>query len=127
MKKIVTVTIVNLFLINNLLAHYKLDQKEVELNLSVYTASVNETDSRPPETFDQSVIDTIKLNSGKIRWIAMSRDLLKEFNPNARYKAGDTVKIRSNKWRFSGKFVIKKTGRVFKKYKFELPNKIYVI
>jgi len=76
---------------------------------SVYTASANETDSRPYETFDQSIISPAKLNSGELRWVALSRDLLQEFTPGAPYKAGDTITIVCNKWRFSGKFIVKDT------------------
>lgn len=46
-------------------------------------------------------IDVKKLNSGKLRWVALSHDLLKH------YKYGDTITVISNNLKLNGKWVVK--------------------
>lgn len=51
-------------------------------------------------------IDVKKLNSGKLRWVALSHDLLRH------YKYGDTITVISNNLKLNGKWVVKdKMGR----------------
>ena len=45
----------------------------------IYHAVEKETDSRPFETADRSIICNWKLNAGKIHWLAVSRDLVSKF------------------------------------------------
>ncbi len=58
---------------------------------TVYWPVKEQTNSNSLVTADGSVIDLGKLKSGEIRWIAVSRDLLKEFS------YGDTVLLESKK------------------------------
>lgn len=57
----------------------------------------------PLVTADGSKISLTALKSGKLRWIAVSRDLLKN------YSFGDTVRIISDDKRVSGRWVIHDT------------------
>lgn len=57
----------------------------------------------PLITADGSRINMKDLKSGKIRWIAVSRDLLKYYN------YGDTVIVITDNKKFSGKWVIHDT------------------
>lgn len=47
---------------------------------TVYNPVVGQCDDNPLETADTSIIDLDKLNSGELKWIAVSRDLLGDFN-----------------------------------------------
>ena len=55
--------------------------------LSWYTASGNR-------------INVKELNSGKLRWVALSRDLLRH------YKYGDTITVISNNPKIDGKWIV---------------------
>lgn len=57
----------------------------------------------PLITADGSRINLKKLKAGKLKWIAVSRDLLKHYN------FGDTVLVISENKRISGKWVIHDT------------------
>lgn len=50
-----------------------------DVTVTVYNATSSQTDSTPLITADNSRIDTLKLRQGNLRWIAVSRDLLKKF------------------------------------------------
>lgn len=45
-------------------------------------------------------IDIKKLNSGKLRWVALSRDLLRH------YKYGDTITVISDNPKVNGKWIV---------------------
>ena len=55
----------------------------------------------PLITADGSRIDLKKLKTGRLRWIAVSRDLLRH------YRMGDTVRVISEHKGVSGKWVIR--------------------
>ena len=51
-------------------------------------------------------IDVKELNSGKLRWVALSRDLLRH------YKYGDTITVISDNPKINGKWIVMdKMGR----------------
>lgn len=50
-------------------------QKTIKVKYTVYNAVVGQCDDSPLITADMSKIDTCKLNRGKLKWIAISRDL----------------------------------------------------
>lgn len=57
--------------------------------VTVYNPVVEQCDSTPLITADNSEIDMAKLKQGKLKWVAVSRDLLK----NGKVRYGDRVKI----------------------------------
>ena len=60
-----------------------------KVTVTVYNPTVEQCDSDPYITADNSEIDLKKLKQGKLKWVAVSRDLLK----NGVVKYGDRVKI----------------------------------
>ena len=95
--------------------------KTREVDYTVYNALPGQTDNTPNITADMSVIDNHKVISGEQRWIAVSRDLLKEFN------YGDSVVISGcNDKKYNGKWVIHDTmNKRFKnKIDFLVPKNI---
>lgn len=52
-------------------------------------------------TADGSKINSNKLKNGNIRWVALSRDMLKEF------KFGDTIRVESSNSYLNGYWVVK--------------------
>jgi len=63
-----------------------------DVNWTIYNAAKGQTDSNPLETADGSIIDLKKLNEGKIKWIAISRDL------KSKYPFGTKVVITGCKY-----------------------------
>lgn len=63
-------------------------EKIVKVTATVYNPVESQCDSDPLVTADNSKIDLKKLNQGKLKWIAVSRDLRRQF----RY--GSKVRIR---------------------------------
>jgi len=83
---------------------------------TVYNALVNQCDADPFTTADGSKIDTVKLQKGKLKWIALSRDLINDpyrakIYPGlfkGKFKFGDTVKVESLKHSFmNGLWVVR--------------------
>lgn len=64
------------------------DEKTIKVTATVYNPVESQCDSDPLVTADNSKIDLEKLNQGKLKWIAVSRDLRKQF------KYGSKVRIR---------------------------------
>lgn len=62
-------------------------RKIVKVTATVYNPTENQCDEDPLITADNSKIDLNKLNSGQLKWIAVSRDLRKHF------KYGSKVRI----------------------------------
>lgn len=72
---------------------------------STYNAMVSQCDSDPFNTADMSRIDTVKLRDGKIRWCALSRDLLTRWGGIVNY--GDTISVKSiRKPQINGEWVV---------------------
>lgn len=84
--------------------HREKAYKIIRVKSTVYTTSIDETDSEPLITASGYKIDTNKLNSGKLRIIAVSQDLLKMNGGFINW--GDTLRIYSPEWRFSGNFIV---------------------
>lgn len=75
---------------------------EQEVKFTVYNAVAGQTDSTPLVTADNSKINVKKLNNGSLKWVAVSRDLLKTYN------YGDTILVSCKKFpKFDGKWVVR--------------------
>lgn len=73
------------------------------VSTTLYHPTKKQCSGNPLITADGSKINLKKLRQGELRWIAISRDLLKH------YDFGDTVVVVSDDTRFSGKWVIHDT------------------
>lgn len=73
--------------------------------LTVYNPTVRQCDRTPLVTASNARIDTRKLQNQQIRWMALSRDLLKRWNGKFHY--GDTVLLTSGDPAIDGYWVIK--------------------
>jgi hypothetical protein len=62
-----------------------------ELKGTHYNAVVEQCDSDPFTTADMSHIDIGKLNTGNVRWVALSRDMLSRWG--GPYDYGDTIYV----------------------------------
>ena len=76
----------------------------LQVSVSVYNPSQSQCDSLPLETASQLLIDTNLLKQNKLKWCAVSRNLLKRFNPKAKYNLLDTIQLDHNL--FKGKYII---------------------
>lgn len=83
---------------------------------TVYNAVVGQCDADPFTTADGSKINKDKLESGKLKWIALSQDLVNDsykakLHPGlfkGKFKFGDTVKVESKKHKFmNGLWVVR--------------------
>lgn len=75
----------------------------LDATVTVYNPEVGQCDSTPLETACD-VIDIDKLRSGRLRWCAVSRDILEA------YHYGDTIDIYiAPNHKYNGKWVIKDT------------------
>jgi 3D (Asp-Asp-Asp) domain-containing protein len=72
-----------------------------------YHADVGQTDARPLETADGHIIDQSKLRSGKLRWIALSRDLIDRHGGHFSY--GDKVYVYHPDKRLRGWWILHDT------------------
>lgn len=76
----------------------------LNVSVSVYNATVKQCDSTPLLTASQLLIDTNLLKQNKLKWCAVSRNLLKRFNPKAKYNLLDTITLDHPL--FKGKYII---------------------
>jgi hypothetical protein len=81
--------------------------------LTVYHPTVEQCDSTPLITASNAKIDVIKLYKQELRWIALSRDLLKRWNGDFNY--GDTIVLTSGDSRIDGLWIIQ--DNLNKRYK----------
>jgi hypothetical protein len=81
--------------------------KSVLKALTVYNPTQKQCDRTPLVTACNSKIDERKLRQQEIRWMALSRDLLKRWNGKFHY--GDTVLIASGDANIDGFWIIKDT------------------
>lgn len=77
--------------------------KSITVTATKYNAVEAQCDGDPLVTADMSKIDLKKLKHNRIRWVAVSRDLLKRFN------YGDTIKIECSNEKLNGYWVIHDT------------------
>ncbi|HEY3430034.1 MAG TPA: hypothetical protein VGK39_05100 [Cyclobacteriaceae bacterium] len=83
--------------------------------LTVYNPEARQCDRTPLVTASNSKINVTKLRSGQIRWMALSRDLLKRWNGQFHY--GDTVWLKAGDPTIDGFWIIKDTmNKRFRKY-----------
>ncbi len=80
-------------------AVYKKPIETLNVNVSVYNATVKQCDSTPLLTASLKVIDTNLLKQNKLRWCAISHNL------KQKYKYGDTLHIQGI-GKLSGKYII---------------------
>jgi 3D (Asp-Asp-Asp) domain-containing protein len=73
----------------------------LQVSASMYHAVPAQTDDTPLVTADNSVINRKKLRQGKLKWLAISRDLQKIYN------FGDTVEIQTGDARYRGRWVVR--------------------
>lgn len=75
--------------------------------LTVYNPTRSQCDADPLVTASNKRIDTKKLRAGSIRWMALSRDLLKRWGGTLHY--GDTITLHSGDDAIDGKWIIQDT------------------
>lgn len=82
--------------------------ESLRLNIvTVYNPVEAQCDSDPLITASNKRIDTKELSAGKIRWMALSRDLLKRWGGSLHY--GDTVVLSAGDDEIDGLWVIQDT------------------
>lgn len=68
-----------------------------------YNPTRKQCDKTPLITADGSKINTVALRKGRIRWVALSRDMLRY------YKYGDAIVVKSDDTRLNGIWHVKDT------------------
>jgi len=81
--------------------------------VTVYNPSKTQCDSDPFVTASNQRINADKLRKGTIRWMAMSRDMLKRWG--GQFHFGDTVMLQSGDNSIDGQWIIQDTMN--KRYK----------
>lgn len=76
-----------------------------KVTVTVYNPVVEQCDSTPLITADNSKIDLSKLKQGKLKWVAVSRDLLK----NGKVKYGGKVRLKCKDKSLSGVYTVHDT------------------
>lgn len=82
----------------------KIDAIFVLETLTIYNPEVSQCDATPFITSSNARIDPAKLQKQEIRWMALSRDLLKRWNGVFNY--GDTLMVRSGDGEIDGLWVV---------------------
>lgn len=100
---------------NNIKYKLNIPKPYYELDATYYRPNIYECDSTPLITANNSFIDTNKLKQGKIKWIAISRDLITQI------PLGSTVYIENDNCSIEG--VYKVMDKMNKKHK----NKIDIL
>jgi hypothetical protein len=91
----------------------KIDASTVLETLTIYNPTSNQCDATPWITASNAHIDPLKLSKQELRWMALSRDLMKRWNGKFNY--GDTVLVTSGDKQIDGLWVIQDI--LNKKYK----------
>jgi 3D (Asp-Asp-Asp) domain-containing protein len=87
------------------LAAHKRKKHRGRVTVTQYNPVVSQCDEDPLVTADNSKIDLDKLRRGKIRWVAVSRDLLDKYN------YGNTIEltvVKGNR-RINGRYIVHDT------------------
>lgn len=87
--------------------YFKTETRVVLNALTIYNPERRQCDSTPLITASNSKIDVEELRNENVRWMALSRDLLKRWKGKFHY--GDTVLITSGDPAIDGLWVIKDT------------------
>jgi len=85
---------------------YNFDKQDF-VTLTVYYPVSSQCNKDSLHTADNSFINLDKLKSNKIKWCALSRDLLKRWG--GCYNYGDTIQVNSSDININGKWVIHDT------------------
>lgn len=80
---------------------------------TIYNAVPEQCDSSPLITADNSRINLSDLEQGTLKWVALSRDLLKRWG--GPYNYGDTIYVHHTDGRLRGKWIVHDTMN--KRYK----------
>jgi 3D (Asp-Asp-Asp) domain-containing protein len=75
--------------------------------LTIYNPVRSQCDSDPMVTASNQKINKAKLRDGSIRWIALSRDLLRRWGGSLHY--GDTVSVRTGDATVDGIWIVQDT------------------
>jgi hypothetical protein len=94
-------------------SHRKIDASFVLETLTIYNPTASQCDGSPLITASNAKIDLRKLSRQELRWMALSRDLMKKWNGAFNY--GDTVLVTSGDKQIDGLWVIQDI--LNKKYK----------
>ena len=76
-----------------------------EVTGTYYHTDASQSDDNPFITADQSEIDSLKLKRGELRWVALSRDLLKRWKGPINY--GDTIYIHHTDDELRGNWIVR--------------------
>jgi hypothetical protein len=91
----------------------KIEASIVLETLTIYNPTGAQCDSTPLITASNARIDPVKLSKQELRWMALSRDLIKRWNGAFDY--GDTVLVSSGDKQIDGLWVVQ--DALNKKYK----------
>ncbi len=91
----------------NIIKIYNNDLKVHEVIGTIYNAVESQCDADPLVTADNSKINLKILKTGSLRWVALSRDLLKRWG--GPYNYGDTINVYHTDSRIRGKWVVHDT------------------
>ena len=83
------------------------DVEVTEVIGTIYNAVESQCDADPLVTADNSKINLKVLKTGSLRWVALSRDLLKRWG--GPYNYGDTIHVYHTDNRIRGKWVVHDT------------------
>lgn len=86
---------------------FYVDAKVTEVIGTIYNAVEGQCDADPLVTADNSKINLTVLKTGSLRWVALSRDLLKRWG--GPYNYGDTIHVYHTDSRIRGKWVVHDT------------------
>lgn len=90
--------------INNLNKCLKVEKSKICVIVTKYNAEKRQCDNDPFTTASGSKIPPKKIK--RLRWVALSRDLLKEYNNHAPFKFNDTIIIEGTKSKANGKWIV---------------------
>lgn len=102
-KKVMMMAVLSLFSVITKPASSNVETDGHRVSATKYHPVRSQCSGNPLITADGSRINLSKLKSGELRWIAVSRDLLKH------YDYGDTVLVVSENKNISGKWIIHDT------------------
>lgn len=84
---------------------YQEEEDWSKVTVTVYNPVIEQCDTTPLITADNSEIDLKKLKQGKLKWVAVSRDLLK----NGKVKYGGKVRLKCKDKNLSGVYIVHDT------------------
>lgn len=93
--------ILTLLLVIPIELHSESKGKYIPVTATYYNPTRSQCGSNHLVTASNDKIDLRKLRSGKLRWVAVSRDLRRHYN------FGDTIIVRSDIKKLNGKWVVK--------------------